>query len=87
MAWVYIIKTKIGQYYIGSTTNLDSRIKHHIGGHTPTTSRFGYDQLVFSQKFDTLSDARKIEKKLKRFKRKDFIEKIIKDGYIRIMPE
>ena len=86
MAWVYIIKTKLGKYYIGSTSNLEQRLKHHISGHTPTTNRFGFDSLVFSQEFSTLSEARKIENKLKKFKRKDFVEKIIQDGYIKIKP-
>ncbi|MBP9715179.1 MAG: GIY-YIG nuclease family protein [Candidatus Pacebacteria bacterium] len=84
MAWVYIIKTKLGKYYIGSTSNIEERLKHHMGGHTPTTKRFGFDELVFSQEFSTLSEARKIENKLKKFKRRDFVEKIIQDGYIKI---
>lgn len=40
--------------------------------------------LVFSQMFDTLEEARRIEIKLKHLKRKDYIEKIIKEGYIKI---
>jgi hypothetical protein len=40
--------------------------------------------LAFSQEYQTLREARKIERKLKRLKRKDYIEKIIKDGYIKI---
>ncbi len=40
--------------------------------------------LVFSQKFETIADARAIEKKLKSLKRKDYIEKIIKDGHIKM---
>ena len=40
--------------------------------------------LVFSQKFDTLLEARKVELKLKKLKRKDYIEKIIDDGFIKL---
>jgi len=43
-------------------------------------------ELVFSQMFDTLEEARKIELRLKKLKRKDYIEKIVKDGYIKIKP-
>ncbi|HPB60662.1 MAG TPA: GIY-YIG nuclease family protein [Candidatus Paceibacterota bacterium] len=80
---VYILKTERG-YYIGSTDNLDRRIKQHLSGHTPSTKRMGSIELVFFQKFDNLKEARKIEYKLKRLKRRNYIEKIIKDGIISI---
>jgi predicted GIY-YIG superfamily endonuclease len=51
--------------------------KHH------SSKRFPSPQLVFEQKFDSIEIARKIERRLKSFKRKDFIKKIIKDGVIR----
>lgn len=83
MAWVYILKSAKGRYYIGSTTDLESRVRHHQGGYTPSTKKLGSVLLVFSQQYDSLGDARKVETKLKRLKRKDYIEKIIKDGIIR----
>ena len=39
----------------------------------------GSMELVFSQEYETIKLARQIEFKLKRLKRKDFIEKIIKE--------
>lgn len=87
MAFVYILQgERDKRYYIGSTSDMKSRLKHHQLGGTPTTKRFGKINLVFVQKYQTLQEARAIEQKLKRFKRKDFIEKIIKDGYIKIRP-
>ena len=44
-------------------------------------------ELVFKQEFDSLETARKIERKIKNLKRKDYIEKIINDGYIKITGE
>lgn len=88
MAFVYIIKSLTsGKYYIGSTSDINRRFKQHINGHTHTTKRFGELELVFSQKYTDLKDARIIERKLKKLKRKDYIEKIIKDGFIRIASE
>jgi putative endonuclease len=84
MSWVYILKTQKDKYYIGSTDNLEQRIRHHSGGYTPSTKRLGFVECFFSQKYDTLKDARYIEKKLKKLKRRDYIEKIIEDGYIKI---
>ncbi len=85
MATVYILQSlQGGHFYIGSTINLPQRLKHHYGGHTPYTKSLGKVDLVFSQEYPTLAEARFVEKKLKALKRKDYIEKIIKDGYIKI---
>jgi len=82
--WVYILQSEKGNYYIGSTTNIEERIKHHDGGHTSSTSKMGKLKLVFSQKFSTLKEARYIEKRLKKLKRHDYLEKIIKDDFVKI---
>jgi len=86
MGFVYILKNEKGSYYIGSTVDIQTRMKQHNEGHTPSTHRMGKLKLVFSQRFKTLKQARYIEYKLKKLKRSDYIEKIVKDGYIKIMP-
>ena len=86
MGYVYILKNSKGKYYIGSTSDLDRRLKQHLSGHTYTTARMSDFDLVFSQKFNSLEESRKIELKLKKLKRKDYIEKIIKEGYIKLTP-
>ncbi|HEY4473887.1 MAG TPA: GIY-YIG nuclease family protein [Candidatus Paceibacterota bacterium] len=83
MAVVYILRNPAGKLYIGSTDNLNRRLLQHRSGTTPSTKRLGAEELVFSQEYPSLLEARRIEMKLKRFKRKDFIEKIIKEGYIK----
>lgn len=82
--FVYILKDENGRCYIGSTTDLERREKQHQQGHTWTTQRFTNPRLVFSQEYPTLAEARIIELRLKRLKRKDYLEKIIKDGFIKI---
>ena len=87
MAYVYILESiRDKYYYIGSTNDLRTRLKHHIGGFTPSTKRLGKIKLVFNQYYSTLEEARKIERKLKKLKRKDYIRKIIKEGFIKIRP-
>ena len=88
MAWVYILKTDSGKYYIGSTENLEMREKYHKAGNTPSTKRLGATsiEIVFSQQYDSLHEARSIERRLKKLKRRDYIEKIIREGIIRIKP-
>ena len=86
MGYVYMLKNEKGKYYIGSTVDVASRIKQHNEGHTPSTHRMGKLELVFSQKFETLKEARYIEHRLKKLKRRDYIDKIVKDGFVKILP-
>ena len=86
MAWVYILKIKSGRFYVGSTSDLSRRLAQHVSGHTPTTKRLPIEGLVLKQEYKTLKDARAIEAKIKKLKRKDYIEKMVKDGYIKLTP-
>jgi len=84
MPWVYILKNKTGQFYIGSTVDLLKRVSDHKNGYNPFTSKMGQVELIFSQEYATLSEARRMEKRLKRLKRKDFIVKIVEEGVIKM---
>jgi len=85
MAIVYILKSLTdGRYYIGSTKDLKERLRHHWKGYTYSTKRFGGVTLVFTQEYKTIKEARTIERKLKKMKRRDYIEKIIKEGVIKM---
>ena len=86
MSNVYILKCANESFYIGSTDNLDRRLKQHAAGHTYSTRRLGFGELVLSQEYASLADARSVEHKLKLLKRCDYVAKIVKDGYIRIVP-
>lgn len=81
---VYILRSGKGVFYVGSTNDLRRRLGQHRNGHTATTSRMDDFELVLSQEYPTLGDARVVEKKIKGLKRKDYIEKMIKEGHIRI---
>ena len=83
MAFVYILKSeKNKRYYIGSTINLYSRLKEHNSGKSKYTSLSKPFKLVFNQEYKTLIEARKIEYKLKRFKNRAILDKIVKDQKI-----
>ena len=82
--YVYILKDKNGKVYVGSTDNLERRLKQHQNGHTQTTRNMDNFEIALKQEYESLDLARKIELKIKKLKRKDYIEKMIKDGYIRI---
>lgn len=83
-ACVYILQDENGKFYVGSTIDVEKRLKQHFAGHTQTTRNMKNPKLVMKQEVDSLIIARKIETRLKKLKRKDYIEKIVVDGYIKI---
>ncbi len=84
MAYVYILESeKSGRYYIGSSDNVEKRLSRHNAGLVEATRRYGSFKLKFKQKFRDEAEARQIEAKLKRLKRKDYIKKIIESQTIR----
>lgn len=86
MPFVYILKNETGGFYIGSTDNLERRVKQHLAGNTKTTKKMKSFSLVFSQEYEKLKDARRVEYKLKKLKRSDYIARIVQEGFIRIKP-
>src|SRR5437016_5528302 len=69
MAWVYILRGSSGRHYIGSTDNLERRLREHRHGGTHTTLRLGEElQLVASKEFSSISEAHRLERELKRKK-------------------
>ena len=68
--WFYILRLKSGNLYVGSTTNLDQRCKEHFAGKAcRTTALDPPTSLVYSEKFETFSEARKRESQVKRWSR------------------
>ena len=65
-AWAYILRGSNGRHYIGSTVDLARRVEEHRRGHTYTTRRLGDSiELVSSREFDSLEEARRVERLLK----------------------
>jgi len=69
MPWVYILRGSSGRHYIGSTNDLERRLAEHRNSGTHSTARLGYPlELVASLEVAELSEARKLERELKRKK-------------------
>ena len=85
MPYVYILKSLVNfRYYIGSTNNLERRINEHNRGQSKYTSLSKPFKLVFSQEYKNIQLAKKIEAKLKRFKSKQIIDRIVTDKVIKM---
>ncbi len=83
--YVYILQSlKNDRFYIGSTNNLEKRLIEHNQGKSTYTNLTKPFKIIFSQEFDNLSIARKIEYKIKSFKSKKVIISIIESGKIKI---
>lgn len=67
-AWLYILHLKSGQLYVGSTTNLNQRYKDHCSGKACRTTQLDPPvALLYSEKLENFSDARKREAQVKRW--------------------
>ena len=86
MAYVYILICRDQSFYIGSTEGIARRIKEHEAGKVISTKGLLSVRLVVSQKYADLPLARKVEKRLKKLKRRDYIEAIVRDGKINMRP-
>ncbi len=82
--YVYIMQSeRSGMYYIGSCHNTTKRLLQHNNGKTLATRNKGPWILRLAQEYSTMKEARQVEYKLKRLKRRDYIEQMIQDGYIK----
>ncbi|MFH1321316.1 MAG: GIY-YIG nuclease family protein [Bacteroidota bacterium] len=79
MFCTYIIQSeKTGTLYIGQTQNLPKRIKKHNSNLVKSTKGKGPWRVIFSVTFETRSEAVKLERKLKSFKKREYLFKWIK---------
>ena len=82
--YVYILKSDIGKYYIGSTKNPAVRFYQYRNGHTQTTRNMKAFKGVLLQEYENIKKAQKIENRIKKLKRRDYIDRMVKDGFIKI---
>ncbi len=82
---MYILQLlRNGKYYVGSTLDLDRRIKEHQAGKTEYVRKYiSPFNLVFSQSYDDIGRARAVEMWLKLQKDRDFLQRIIFEGIIK----
>ena len=82
LEWItYILYSKkIDRYYIGSTNDLEWRLKrHNMGWGRYTKSGIPW-RIVYGEKFGTKSGYLKREKEIKRRKSSKYIEELINEG-------
>ena len=65
---VYILENDSSRHYIGLSENVTQRLSQHNEGKSKWTAKHGPWKLIWTSRQMTLSDARKLENKLKRQK-------------------
>ena len=77
-AYCYILYSlKLNKYYVGSTTDLDRRVKEHNRGKEKFTATGTPWTLVYKEQFEAIIEARHREYYIKRMKSRKFIESLI----------
>ena len=65
---VYVLQNADGKYYIGITEDVSVRLRQHNDGESKWTAKFRPWELAWTSEKMSLSDARKLENKLKKAK-------------------
>jgi putative endonuclease len=69
-AWFYLLRLRSALLYAGATTDLQKRYEEHLSGKAcRTTTLDAPVSLVYSEKFETFSEARRREAQIKRWSR------------------
>jgi putative endonuclease len=75
--FIYILRNSTGRYYIGQTSDLSQRLQRHNEGKVFWTKNRSPWEIIYSQSFQTRSEAMLEEKRLKSLKSKTAIDKLI----------
>ena len=79
MARLYILFSQsLDKYYVGSTSlELNQRLRRHLSDHKGFTDKAKDWVIVYSEAFEDVSEARKRELQIKKWKSRTLIERLI----------
>ncbi len=79
MFTVYVLRSiKTNKYYIGCTNNVVRRLEEHNNNKTRSLKNKGPFELIYTENYNSLSEARKRELKIKSYKSGNAFKKLIK---------
>ncbi len=78
----YILECANGDFYIGSSDNLNRRFEEHIKGKNKSTRHKRPLKIVYTRTFTTLKEARTFEYFIKRQRNKKFYMKLIDGAFV-----
>jgi putative endonuclease len=75
---LYILQSETsGRFYVGSTDDLDRRLREHRRGYSSATRARGPWKAVYTEAFTTLLEARRRESEIKKWKSSKLINALI----------
>jgi len=77
MFYVYILKNKKDQIYIGHTQDITKRLIEHNSGCSGYTKNKGPFEIIYKEIYNTRSEAIKREKRLKSGQGREWIKKAV----------
>jgi putative endonuclease len=78
MYYIYILySTSSDRYYVGYSSDLSTRLAKHNAGATRSTKPYRPWEMVYSESFETKSEALRREKQIKNYKSRNYIEGLI----------
>ena len=78
MYFLYILYSgSRDKYYVGSTGDLCSRLQSHNSNHSGFTGYTGDWKIIYTEEFETREEAYSRERKIKKWKSRKLIEKLI----------
>ena len=78
MFLVYIIESlKDQSYYVGHTQDIKDRLKRHNEGRSKSTKNKTPWKLVYTEEYETKSEATKRECRIKKMKSRKYIDELI----------
>ena len=78
MFHLYILRSlKNGKYYVGSTKDVEKRLRQHNDGKTKSIKAFVPYELVYKEVYSSYSQARKRELYIKSRKSRKFIDELV----------
>ena len=73
---VYVLRSsKNGRYYIGCTKDVELRLVQHNSGSTKSTKSFRPWEIVYTESFDRLAEARSREFQIKAWKNRAYMKR------------
>jgi putative endonuclease len=77
---VYILySSNLDQYYVGHTQNMEDRLSRHNSGRSLSTKKGKPRILVYTETFETRSEAMLREKAIKQMKSRTYLKQLIQD--------
>jgi putative endonuclease len=82
MQGVYIIESTTGQWYYGSSENIEQRVLDHNANRAKYTRFKGPWKLIFRREYENKTEALKFELQLKRMKNKQYIRRTYSEYFL-----